>query len=173
MAPRAPSQHSSSPVLAYQLDVLKVEIGIINSILERQDGITQATKNWSVVTWTASVGFALGRDDLRPFLLITALVPMLFWFIDAVWRRLQSRSTFRMFRIRDFINSDDLGRSFELGRLQGFVVLDPVGTQYKGTEPYKRHVSLGRTLRFREVAVFYAVPALVSVFLAIYFAWLK
>jgi len=160
---------AATQVLSYHLDMLKLEIETISNIIDRMDRITQATKNWAVVTWAGGVGLALRERELRPFLVLTAVLPMLFWYIDAVWRRLQARSTYRMFRIRDFLNSEGLVRAFEAGCIQDFVLLDPVGTQYKGAADCQKHVSLQRTLRYREVAVFYAVPILVSIFLGLFF----
>ena len=170
----APGQGPAiSHVLSYQLDLLKLELGTINGIIERIDGITQATKNWSVVTWAGGVGLALSQPALRRFVVLTAILPMLFWFIDAVWRRLQARSIYRMRKIREFVNNDGLARSFEMGRLHGFVVLDPTGTQYKDAPDYEAFVSLRRTLEYREVATFYAVPVLVSILLQLLFVRLR
>jgi len=162
-----PIEPRDSRALSYQLDFLKTEIEIVNGLIDRMDGTAQTTKNWAIVTWSGAVGLALREEQLRPFIVLTALLPILFWYIDAVWRHLQRRSTYRLIKIRDFLNGEELLQSLELGRLEGFLVLDPVGRQYRGTPEYERHVSLWRTLRFPEVAVFYAVPALVSVILGI------
>ena len=162
-----PGESTSAGVLAYQLDLLKVEIGIIQMIVDRIDCTTQGTKNWAVVTWVAAVGLSLQQEQIRPFIAATAVLPILFWYIDGVWRHLQRRSTYRMLKIGEFLNGDNLVLSFQLGRLQGFTVMDPVARQYRRTQDYEKHVSLWRTLRFREVAVFYAVPALISIFLGV------
>ena len=155
--------------LSYQLEMLKLEIETINGIVDRIDGITQTTKNWAVVTWAGGLGLALQHQELRRFVILTAALPLLFWYIDAVWRRLQARSTYRIAKIREFLNDERLSRSFSLGRLCDFSVLDPVGTQYKGTAEYEQHVRLGRTLRYREIRVFYLVPALLSAALGLFF----
>jgi hypothetical protein len=161
----------TSPSLTYQLDLLKLEIETINAIIGRHDEITQTTKNWAVVTWAGGVGLCLQHQDLRVYLILTAIIPLLFWFIDAQWRRLQARSTFRVQKIREFLNDDRLTKSFAAGRLYDFVLFDPVGTQYRNTSEYRDRVSLKRTLRYAEVKVFYSVPMLISIVLGIYFLW--
>jgi len=79
----------------YQLDCLKSEIELIDRAIARFDGITQTTKNWAIVTWTGSIAIALGQVDLRKYIIFTAVLPLLFWFVDAWWRHLQKRSVFR------------------------------------------------------------------------------
>ena len=148
--------------LTYQLELLKMEIENINEIIGRMDEITQTTKNWAIVTWAGSIGLALGEPTLRAYIVLTAVLPLLFWYIDAHWRRLQARSTFRVAKIREFLNDERLVKSFEQKKLVGFVVFDPTGQQYKGSDEYKKATSIQHTVRYAEVRVFYLVLVLIS-----------
>jgi hypothetical protein len=167
-----PAREVSDPQIAalnYQLELLKMEIDTIEHIIARMDEMTQTTKNWAVVTWAGSIAIALGQPDLRRYTILTAILPFLFWYIDAYIRRLQARSSFRMARIGEFLNDERLVKSFEQRRLIGFTVLDPTGQQYKGTSEYKKYASIWRTLRFREVMVFYLVLVVVGLGLGLFF----
>ncbi len=131
------------------------------------DQITQTTKNWAIVTWTASVGVILGKPELRPFVAATAILPLVFWVIDATWRRLQRRSVYRSRKISEFINDGRLLTAFEDGHFGDFSVLDPTGATHREEEEYRRHTSLRRTLFFREVWVIYWSLAFISLILGV------
>ena len=156
-------------VLQLQLDILKQELDTISQIIGRIDGITQTTKNWAIVTWTGSLGFMLAREDLRQYIIITAILPLLFWFVDAWWRRLQGRSVYRTQQIRDFLNGERLVDSFSQLRVVNFTVFDPTGISHKNDPKYKKTVTLRRTLFYKEVGVFYLTLAIISIGLGLLF----
>ena len=156
--------------LRYLLDLLKIEIQSIDQIIARMDGITQTTKNWAIITWAGSIAIALGQADLRNYIVLTAVLPFLFWYVDAYWRRLQARSIFRVRKINEFLNGERLVRSFEQKRLVGFTVFDPTGRQYNNLdEEYKKYTSIWRTLRFPEVSAFYLMMIFISLGLGVFF----
>ena len=143
----------------FQLEILKKEIDAIHAIIARMDTITQTTKHWAIVTWTASVGVMLGKEELRAFVGFTAILPLIFWLIDGTWRLLQRRSTFRIKKISEFLNGDDFLKSFESAKLINFTVLDPTGVTHRPEAEYQKHATLRRTLFFREVYLVYCALA--------------
>ena len=94
----------------FKLDVLKIELEQIHDIVGRIDTITQATKNWTVAIWSGGIALALSSNDveLKKFIILTAVVPFLFWFIDANFRRRQRKFLYRNGKISDFLNSENL-----------------------------------------------------------------
>lgn len=155
--------------LKYQLDWLKIEAGLIDRAIARFDEITQTTKNWAIVTWAGSIALALGNTDLRKYIMITAILPFLFGYIDACWRHLQKRSIFRQFKISEFLNGSRLVESFIKNKLVKFTVLDPVGRQYKSTHEYKLATRIRHVIKFHEISFFYGGLALISLALGLYF----
>ena len=153
----------------YQLDCLKIEIELIDRAIARFDQITQTTKNWAVVTWTGSIALVLGRAELRKYIIFTAVLPLLFWFIDAWWRLLQKRSILRQQKISEFLNDGRLSKSFKQQRLIEFTVLDPVGRQYLGTQEYRSATRVGRTLLYTEISLFYGGLAFISLAVGLFF----
>lgn len=154
--------------LDFQLELLKDEIQTINGVIGRMDTITQATKNWSIVTWLGSIGFMLGNAEAKPLIAATAILPLIFWIIDATWRRLQKRSVYRAKKITEFINDGRLLASFEKTEIQNFTVLDPIGHSHKQEAEYQSYVTMKNTLFFREVWVIYWSLAFISLILGIY-----
>lgn len=153
----------------YQLDMLKTEVEIIDRAIARLDEITQTTKNWSVLIWSGSIAVFLGQPDLRPFVIFTAVIPLLFWIIDARWRYFLISFIFRQDKIADFVNSDQLFASFNKRRLVGIKILDPRGSQHRQTEEYKRRVNIWRSMRYPEVYVMYIGMMLLSVMTGLFF----
>ena len=154
--------------LEFQLELLKDEIRTINEIIGRMDAITQATKNWSIVTWIGSIGFMLGNTEAKPFIAATAVLPLTFWIIDATWRRLQKRSVYRAKKITEFVNDGRLLASFEKLEIQNFTVLDPIGYSHKQEGEYRAYVTMRNTLLYREVWLIYWALAFISLILGAY-----
>ena len=77
-----------------QMEFLKLELESINTITGRIDGITQTIKNWCVVIWAGSIALLLAQGQ-KHLIFFTAIVPVLFWFVDAWWRRIQRSFIFR------------------------------------------------------------------------------
>lgn len=153
----------------YQLDLLKMEIQSIDNVIARMDEMAQASKNWAITLWTGSIAFTLSQPEIRKFVIVSAITPILFWYMDAYFRRLQTRSIFRMQKIREFLNSKKLTSSFEKNELIDFIIYDTTGTQYKGGKEYKKFTSLWRTLGYPEVRNFYFVQILISIAIGLFF----
>jgi uncharacterized membrane protein len=153
----------------YRLDILKMEIETLDRLVSRMDEMTQAIKNWAISIWTGSLAIALSQPDYRRYVFITAVAPLLFWYIDAYFRRLQRRSIFRGRKISDFLNSPRLVESFCQNELGDFIVYDLTATQYREFEEYKKFVSLKNTFLFPEIATFYSVLTIISLCLGLFF----
>jgi hypothetical protein len=150
----------------FQMELLKVEIDLINQTIARFDEHTRATRNWAIVTWTGSIALVLGNADLRKYIILTAVLPALFWLIDARWTTLLRRFLYRLDNISEFLNGTGLSESFKQQRLVDFIVLDPRGKQYKGTKEFAKAVNLLRSaLRYGKVSAFYFGLMIISIIL--------
>ena len=152
--------------LQFQLELLREELKVIDNTIARLDNHTQMTKNWAVVTWVASVGAILSKAELRPFLGLTAMLPLMFWFIDGNWRRLQKRSAYRAKVISQFINDGRLLQSFREQKVVDFYIFDPIGSQHKNDAGYLFSVSLRRALMFKSVWIIYWALTAISIALS-------
>lgn len=160
----------------YKLEMLKWELTSIDKLLERMDHLAHTTKNWAVLIWAGAISLGLGKEvgNYRPVILFfTSIIPILFWLMDAHFRRLQRRSAYRMEKITDFLNSDDFIKSCQERRLINFRVLDAVGRQYKNDKEYKAFISLKRTMKFPEVRIFYVGLIICSLVLTIVSFFIK
>src|ERR1043165_10217661 len=73
---------------SFQQEILKQEIEIIDKTIARIDQIQQSMKNWCITIWGGSLYLVvqyLGKSYL--LVLLTAIIPLLFGFIDVVWKR--------------------------------------------------------------------------------------
>jgi hypothetical protein len=153
---------------AFQLDLLKRELDIIQSGVRQMDQSTQALKNWSVLVWSGSVSLFLNLDKLRGYIAITALPPLAFWFVDAWTRRKQRMFIFRQTIIARFLNSPDLLQAFKSHTLYGKLqLLDPTAVQQKGTKDFGDFTGVRRTFWFKTVAVFYLTFIVTSIILGL------
>lgn len=164
-----PALRSRTQRFQYQLDCLKLEMEMIERIIARMDETTQGIKNWAIVTWAGSIGLLLKDPDLRKYIIFTVVLPLIFWYLDGIWRKLQRRSVYRNEKIMDFLNSEDFAESCRKQELVNFVVMDPVGRQYKGTKKYREALKLKHILGYGDIRYFYEGLTLISILLGGFF----
>lgn len=150
---------------ALQIEFLKLEFQAINEVIKRIDGITQTTKNWAVLIWAGSMSLSLGQPRMRHYVLITAVLPLPFWFVDGWWRSIQRSCIYRSRKISEFLNGPNLVESFKQQRLVDFKVLDVRSVQYEDMPEFRSFISAGRTMRFRDVGGFYLPLMMLSLLL--------
>lgn len=153
----------------YQLDFLKMEYQAINEMIKRIDEMTQKNKDWAVLLWAGSISGAISRAELRQYVVLTAILPLLFWFLDAWWRSIQRTGIFRVEKISDFLNGDKLIESFRQRKLTGFQLVDPRSKQYRKLPEFKNHTKISKTIWFKEVCVFYLGLIAFSIILGTFF----
>jgi hypothetical protein len=139
----------------YQLECLKLEIDLVDREITRMETITQNVKNFSIVTWAAGITVFLGQDTLRKYIIFTAFLPLVFWFVDAWWIHLHIGAKLRLKKIKEFLNSEKLLESFKQQRLVEFTVLDILGRQYKGTKEYELITNVPKIMRYKELLFLY------------------
>jgi hypothetical protein len=106
-----------------QLEMLKMELTHIDGAIRQHDEITKSVKNWAIVTWTASVGLALKDPNLHGFVWLTAVVSIVFWFVDGSFRRIQRSFISRVRQISEFVNSEDFKVAADNGAPMDFPLL--------------------------------------------------
>lgn len=146
----------------YRLSILMKEIELTDKAIERIDGITQTIKNWAIITWAGSISIFLGNNELRKFLIFTAVLPFLFWISDVIWRRLQKRSVFRQRMISKFINSKEFEAAFQTKDFGSFYFLDPVGVNHRKEAEYRKALRWNTIFFYKEISYFYGGLMLVS-----------
>ncbi|MDJ0617777.1 MAG: hypothetical protein QNJ63_13725 [Calothrix sp. MO_192.B10] len=148
---------NSKQVFDYQIDLLKEELKHVDGAIRQHDEITKSIKNWAILTWTGSIGFALQNKNLLPFIGLTAIIPVVFWVVDGSFRRIQRSFITRTQEISNFVNSDE------------FITAAQNGTPFKFDLLVMRHRShafkntlLGAML-FRSVSLLYVGLAICSI----------
>ncbi|MCS6880722.1 MAG: hypothetical protein RMK84_11420 [Oscillochloridaceae bacterium] len=150
-----PISEAQKQSFAFQIECLKMEIDILERSISRRETISQSVKNFAIVSWGAALTVMIGQSDLRKYVIITVILPIMFWLVDAWWLYLYRGDSFRFRKIEQFVNSPDLELSYSQKRLANFTVLDTSGKQYRNTKEYKRFVNFGKILFFREMLFLY------------------
>lgn len=152
---------------AYQLDMLRIEIGLIDNAIARIDGLKQGTKNWAITVWAGSLAVVIASQDLRPIAFLTALLPLMFWIIDARWSFYMRAFIYREAKISEFLNSAALSESFKSHQLLGLQILDPSGVQHKQEENYRHKVRMLRSLGYPENSLLFFGMMVVSIVIGV------
>ena len=139
-----------------QLEFLNAELTHIDGAIRQHDEIAKSVKNWAVVTWTASIGFALKEHDLHRFLWMTAVVPLVFWIVDGSFRRIQRSFIARIREISEYVNSPGFRVAAEKGAPFDFplLLMRRKSATFKDTLP--------GTMLFRSVSLLYVGLAVCS-----------
>jgi hypothetical protein len=159
-----------NPVLGLQLEFLKLEAETIDSSIRQMDEFSKNIKQWAITVWAGAVGGALATDSLAPYIGLTATIPLLFWFIDGSYRRIQQMFIWRTARIRDFLNNHELlQQSFLQGKIVGLTVFDPSGKTDWEDKKYLKFVDWRRPMLFKSISFLYLGLITISFCLAL--AW--
>ena len=142
----------------FQQDIIKQEVEIIDKTISRIDQIQQAMKNWCITIWGGSLYLVIEHlDKSYLIILITAIIPLSFGYIDIVWKQQILKVTYRERKISDFISG--------VSKETDFRILDPISTG--STDPYfRKQTSFSKAIFYKADGVFYLLMTIVSVTLA-------
>ncbi|RJP46135.1 MAG: hypothetical protein C4583_19375 [Anaerolineaceae bacterium] len=155
----------------YQLRMLEKEIDNIEHGIARFDDHTRAIRNWTVLTWTGAVAAIISQvPQYHQYIGITAIIPLLFWLVDARWTFLLRAFVYRQDKIAEFLNGPNLITSFQRQELVNFKVMDARAKQHRNESEFKRRVNYRRAFfGYRELIFFYGSLILVSLALELFF----
>jgi hypothetical protein len=143
---------------AFQQDILKQEVEIIDRTIARIDQIQQTMKNWCITIWGGSLYLIIKHfDKSYVMILITAIIPLLFGYIDIIWKQQILKVSYRERKISDFIS----GFSDE----KNFRILDPINMNYTDSH-FKKQTSFTKAIWYKADGWFYILMIIVSVVLA-------
>lgn len=89
-----------------RFEILKVEMGLIQSTLDKYDDLIFRNRNWFITIWTGAIGlgFTIRSDWL---LLLAIVVSILYWFIEGMMRhQYWYKYVLRYRTLRNQINSE-------------------------------------------------------------------
>jgi hypothetical protein len=149
------------------MECLKIEINLVDNTISRIESITQSVKNFAIVAWAGTLTLIIGMSELRRYVVIVTVLPILFWLLDAWWVHRNRGAILRLKKIGEFINSEKLAESFKLQRLVDFTILDVVGNQYRDTKEYYAYAGFGKVMRYREFVLLYGGLVVISLVVGI------
>jgi len=100
----------------FRENLILKEMEIAHSSIKNLDDIIHRTKNFAFLTWGGSLALLVKfvsdplnhRSGMHWLILLTGLVPLLFWSMDYWWRKHLRMASRREKRLSLFINSKDL-----------------------------------------------------------------
>jgi len=137
---------------SFKLEMLKKELDMIDKHMRKIDDIGNSIKNWAIVTWAGSISAILTKPNLHPYIVITALLPLIFMLIDAHWRKIQRRLA--------------LDASFKNHKLD-FKILDPIAKSSSSKNDFKEFVSIFKILSYPTVSLIYLGLCFISIVLTL------
>lgn len=153
----------NNAALEYQLDILKLEMSEIENVIGRLETYSQNARTFSIAFWAGALALMAEHTSLQPYIYLTAVIPLLFWIVDARWVRFTKGPIIRSQEIHNFLNGPHLHAALESGRLKDFTVFDVMGKQYRNTEEYRRRTSIWHILSYRTLYLHYGAMVVLSV----------
>jgi hypothetical protein len=151
---------SINDISDFQKDLLKQEIDIIDKTINRIDQIQQSMKNWTITLWGGSLYFVMQYfKESNSIVMLTAIIPLLFGYIDVVWKRQILKVSYRQKKISDFVSG--LTSDIE------FRILDPIAKSYSTLEDFKLQTSFSKAVWYKADGLFYLMMILVSLVLGV------
>jgi hypothetical protein len=149
--------------LQFQLNILIKEIDLIDNTIGRLDELALRNRNWGTTLWAGLVAVILQQELAKNLLLVTVVIPLLFWLIDVQWKAALLKCSRRQAAISDFLNSPVLQDLFETGQVSSIELLDPTG-RHLTLEESRWHY-LSQTLLCKDTSIFYPVQIVGSLLL--------
>jgi hypothetical protein len=153
-------------LFAFKKDLLKWELDNIKEAIGRIDTITNSIKNWAVIVWGGSIGLILQTTDLREYVAVTFLLPLIFLLVDARWRVIQRRAMYRLWKISEFINGSEIHESFKNESFDNFIILDPMAKKARDDD-YEQFTSIKKVMSFGSVSWLYFGLSMISLIVGI------
>ncbi len=178
------------------------ELDNIQDIIKNLDSLIQNSKNFAMVFWGGGLYLIVQhlQVDKNPkgyLIILTAIIPILFWIMDFQWRKHILQCSIRMKNISKFINSPDFIKIFnedeyDIQELK-FPLYDPLSWFFlkskdgilkihetKIEDPQHNIFDLGyfrneseptfkRTFFYKEAAIFFLTMIIISLILGIIF----
>lgn len=149
-----PEKPSQNDAFTFRLELLKQELGYIDSSIKKIDDTSNSIKNWAILAWTGAISIMLGNSALYRYLLFSAVPPLLFMIIDVYWRGIQRCFIYRQGLISDFLNSPELDEAFST-RTLSFKIFDPISQKYGNKKDRRQFSSARQLIRFPTISYLY------------------
>lgn len=155
-----------------QIDLLKKEIEINKSTIAQMHEFGKTIKNWGIVLWATAIGGALTDKSFTKYIIFIIAIPLLLWFVEAAYRKIQSKFLYRWGEIKSFVNSENFIDSKVQGKFIDFEVLDLLGTDKKNSK-YKKMTSWRRIIIYKSLYIFYGSLSIFTIAIWIMTFFLK
>ncbi len=66
-----------------QFEILKDELGMMQSQMDKYDGFTTTIKTWAVTLWSVSIGWAF-QSNAKEILAVSVILLAVFWFFEGI-----------------------------------------------------------------------------------------
>lgn len=90
-----------------RLEILKLEMGLIQSTLDKYDDLIFRNRNWFISIWTAAIGLSF-TIEATAVPLLAVFVAVVYWFIEGMMRhQYWYKYVVRYRAIREWLNSSN------------------------------------------------------------------
>lgn len=148
-------------IFDYRFGILEKELELIDRGIGRTGDISIKLKNWAIVTWTGAIALFLHRSDLYLLVVFSGIPPIAFMFVDAHWRQVQKRFSYRQNKISAYLNSEAFTKAVETRTLD-FQILDPFSREDVESEELLKYIAIGRVIKFPTINVIYLCMSAMS-----------
>ena len=159
----------------YKSEILKQEIDMVFQKIKHFDDLRNRTKQLAITLWVAALGASLSFK-LRPLLILSAIVPIPFWYFEATYHAYQEGFSSRLSAIEYFLRT---GRWRKSRRAKGeiiepseenpFPIPDYYGDQTLNKNEHDRETSVLRNAFKFKTIIFYPLLGIISLVLFFFY----
>lgn len=148
--------------LEWQLLLKEIEIN--KSSIAQMHEFGKSIKNWTILLWSMTVGGALTNSVFHKYIILIVAIPLLFWFVEYCYRKIQSQFLYRMEEIKEFVNSENLSESKEKGFFSNFKTLYLLGEK-RESKSYIEKTRWRKIFFYKSCYIFYGSLSLFTIFI--------
>lgn len=156
---------------SFKIEILKQEIEIVAKGITHFDNLRHKTKQLVITLWVASLGFGLSQE-VKWIVVLSLLVPLPFWYLEAIYHANQEGWICRFWAIRTFLREGKYAVAGKnVVRLKSCITADNFGDfpipDYGGDKTLEQAVFLKETSIIRnffkpKMTIFYLPLSLIS-----------
>jgi len=148
----------------YRFELLKQEIEILQARIGSYDTILLTIRGWTITIFSAFIFFS-AQAKQPIYLIFCALSVMLFWLVEAIFRRYQRSFIYRYTQIEQFLQSQEFAQAVAERSFKNFVIPNLRGAY--ATKRKEHWLNILHTVRSPSTALLYVAMLSMTIGLAI------
>lgn len=127
--------------LELQFDFLKEEYNNLQLNIRNYDNLLFIIKGWAITIYVGFIYFSI-RESRFELIILSILLPLLFWVVDSIFKSFQARFILRSQLIEDYLKSAKFDKDIRREEIKGIPIPDMFAREIIGLGKEQKALTL-------------------------------